>query len=68
MARGDQHRMLEDLARYVDEGKIKSHLTKRMTLTVENLRKGHELIEGKSVIGKIAFGVGDEGVGEEAFT
>ena len=69
IARDDLHRTLEDLSRYIDEGKIKSHLTSRLKLTVENLRKGHERIEGKSVIGKIAFGVEEEdGSAEEAFT
>ena len=63
----DHHKMLEQLARSVDEGKIKSHLTRRMKLTVANLRKGHELIEGKRVIGKIAFGI-DEADSTAAFT
>ena len=67
VAHDDHNRMLEELAAYIDSGKIKSHLTKRMKLTVEGLRKGHGLIEAKSVIGKIAFGVEEEG-SAEAFT
>lgn len=67
VARDDHHKMLEELARYIDEGKIKSHLTTRMKLTLENLRKGHELIEAKRVIGKIAFGIDEDG-STEAFT
>ena len=64
VAHDDHHWMLEELSRYIDEGKIKSHLTKRMKLTVENLRAGHKAIEGKRVIGKIGFGDGEEGKGE----
>jgi NADPH:quinone reductase-like Zn-dependent oxidoreductase len=64
IASDDHRKMLEELAGYIDSGKIKSHLTKRMKLTVESLRKGHELIEAKSVIGKIAFGVEEEGRAE----
>lgn len=64
---GDHHKMLEELAGYIDSGKIKSHLTKRMKLTRENLQKGHELIEARSVIGKVAFGIGEEG-STDAFT
>lgn len=67
VAGDDYGRMLEELAGYIDSGKIKSHLTTRIKLTVEGLRRGHELIESKSVIGKIAFGVGEEG-SAEAFT
>jgi NADPH:quinone reductase-like Zn-dependent oxidoreductase len=60
----DHHEMLEELAQYIDSGKIKSHLTNRMKLTVEGIRKGHELIESQNMMGKIAFGVGEEGNGE----
>jgi hypothetical protein len=31
--------MLEELAEYIDLGKIKSHLTNRMKLKVEGIRK-----------------------------
>ena len=67
IARDGHNKMLEELAGYIESGKIKSHLTKRMKLTVENVRKGHELIEAKKVIGKIAFGIDEEG-SAEAFT
>jgi hypothetical protein len=60
----DHHNMLEELAQYIDSRKIMSHLTKRMKLTVEGIRKGHQLIESQNVVGKIAFGVGEEGNGE----
>jgi hypothetical protein len=64
IAHEDHHKMLEELAQYIDSGKIKSHLTNRMKLTVEGIRKGHELIESQKMIGKIAFGVGEKGNGE----
>jgi len=59
--------MLEELATYIDSGKIKSHLTRRMKLTLEGIRTGHQLSEEKKLIGKIAFGV-DEPGSVEAFT
>jgi len=55
-----QHVMMENLAKYIDEGKIHCTLTRRMKLTREGLEKAHELIESKSTIGKIGLGV-DEG-------
>jgi len=62
--RDDHYRMLQELSGYCDEGKIKSHVTQRLKLTLDGLRKGHELIESKKMIGKVAFGIAEEGVGE----
>ncbi|KUJ10526.1 zinc-binding alcohol dehydrogenase [Mollisia scopiformis] len=59
-----QHVMMENLAKYIDEGKIHSTLTKKMRLTAEGLKTAHELIESKRTIGKIALGVDEEGEGE----
>jgi NADPH:quinone reductase-like Zn-dependent oxidoreductase len=56
-----QHVMMESLAKYIDEGKIRSTLTRRLKLTTEGLRLGHELIESKATIGKIGLGVDEEG-------
>jgi hypothetical protein len=56
--------MLEELATYCDSGKIRCHLTSRIKLNVEGLRRGHELIESKTTIGKIGLGVDEEGMGE----
>jgi NADPH:quinone reductase-like Zn-dependent oxidoreductase len=55
--------MMEKLARYIDEGKIHSHLTKRLRLTADGLRIAHELIEPKTTIGKIGLSVDEEGEG-----
>ncbi|CZR67041.1 related to NADPH:quinone reductase and related Zn-dependent oxidoreductases [Phialocephala subalpina] len=56
-----QHVMMENLAKYIDEGKIHCTLTKRMKLTAEGLKTAHELIESKKTIGKIGLGVDEEG-------
>lgn len=50
------HRILEELARLVDEGKIKCHLTRRLKLTLEGLREAR----GKSM-GEIALGAEGDG-------
>jgi len=62
--RDTQHVMMENLAKYIDEGKIHCTLTKRLKLTVEGLRTAHELIESKKTIGKIGLGVDEEGEGQ----
>ena len=62
--RESQHVMMEDLARYIDEGKIHSHLVKRLRLSLDGLKTAHRLIESKSTIGKIGLGLDEEGVGQ----
>jgi NADPH:quinone reductase-like Zn-dependent oxidoreductase len=56
--------MMENLAKYIDEGKIHCTLTRRLKLTCEGLRKAHELIELKTTIGKIGLGVDEGGEGQ----
>lgn len=64
----DSHgKILEELARLVEEGGIKSHLQKTLPLTLKGLKEGHELVEGGSSMGKVAFAVDVDGVGESAF-
>jgi len=61
----DSHgKILKELAGLLDAGKAKCHLTKKLKLTLEGLRKGHEQIEGGSSMGKLALGVDVNGDGE----
>ncbi|RDW65141.1 hypothetical protein BP5796_09833 [Coleophoma crateriformis] len=62
--REEQHAMMEELSKYIDEGKIHCTLTKRLRLTAEGLRTAHEQIESKKTIGKISLGVDEEGEGK----
>lgn len=53
----ESHRhMLEDLAQMIDVGKIKCHLREELPLTLDGLRKAHELVEGGKMMGKVACG------------
>jgi NADPH:quinone reductase-like Zn-dependent oxidoreductase len=65
---GDQseahHDMLEELAECIDAGKIKCHLTRRLKLTAEGIKEAHRLIESGKMIGKVALGVSENGVGQ----
>lgn len=62
---GDSYgKMLEELSRFIDEGKIKCHMTQRLRLTVDGLRNAHGLIETGKCIGKVSLGVDEEGSGE----
>lgn len=56
--------MMEKLSAYVDNGQIRTTLTKRMKLTASGLRAAHELIESKKTIGKIGLGVDEIGEGQ----
>ena len=61
----DSHgKILKELKTLVEEGKIKSTLTKTLRLTLEGLREGHQTIEGGSSKGKLALGVDVEGDGQ----
>lgn len=55
-----QHVMMENLAKFIDEGKIHCTLTKRMKFTVEGLKEAHELIESKKMVGKIGLAINEE--------
>jgi len=59
-------RMLRDLARLLDEGKVRCHLKNTLRLDLKGLREGHELVEGGKTIGKNALSV-DFGEGGEVF-
>ena len=48
---------MEECARYIDEGKIRSHLTRRIKLTKEGLMQAHTAIESDTTIGKISLSV-----------
>lgn len=62
-----QHQMQEECSRYIDEGKIVSHVTKRLPLTRDGLVQAHEAIESNKTIGKITLGVDEVPAGVEAF-
>jgi NADPH:quinone reductase-like Zn-dependent oxidoreductase len=55
---------LAELARWVDEGRIQCHMTKRMRLNLKGLQAAHDLVESGKSIGKVGLGVEDEGDGE----
>lgn len=56
--------MLRDLSRWVDEGVVECHLTRRCRLCVEGLREAHAVVEDDGGIGKV--GVGVDVLGEDA--
>lgn len=58
------HAILEALASLVDEGKIKTHLKKRLRITADGLREAHTIIESGGSIGKVALGVDEQGEGD----
>lgn len=52
----EQHKLLNQLASLVDEGKVKTTLTEKMSpINAENLRKAHARLESGTVIGKIVI-------------
>jgi len=59
--------ILAKLAEMIDQGEMKSHVTKRLPLTLEGLRQGHGEIEKGSSMGKNALGVDEKGVQGNAF-
>ncbi len=65
---GDQseahHEMLEELAEYIDAGKIKCHLTRRLRLTAEGIKEAHRMIESGTMVGKVALGRSENGEGQ----
>lgn len=60
-------RMLEELAKMLDQGEVKCHHQITLPLTVEGLRKAHEAIESGGSIGKVGLGVDVEGASGKAF-
>ncbi|KAJ6474677.1 chaperonin 10-like protein [Mycena vitilis] len=57
-------RILKRLAELLDAGVVKTHLKTRLPLTVEGVRKGHELLASGIVIGKVGLGVDEVGMQE----
>jgi NADPH:quinone reductase-like Zn-dependent oxidoreductase len=60
----DHAKVLTDLAALIDEGKIVTHLTRRIKLTVQGLREAHAFVESGKSIGKVGLSVDEEGEGE----
>lgn len=61
--------MLKDLAAWLDEGKVKCHLSQTMPLTVQGLRDAHGKVEESGVMGKIGLAVDADGSDvQKAFT
>lgn len=58
------HRWFEELARMLDDGTVKCHLTRRLKLSLAGLKDAHRENEAGSGIGKTAFGVDEYGPGE----
>ncbi|MEU6203815.1 zinc-binding alcohol dehydrogenase family protein [Micromonospora musae] len=49
-----QHELLEEVARLVDAGLLRSTLTRQLgPINAENLRRAHELVETSATIGKV---------------
>lgn len=53
------HRILEELSQLLDSGKIRCHLTNRLSLTLEGLREAHRATERGGNIGKTSLSIGD---------
>ncbi|HEY8607825.1 MAG TPA: zinc-binding alcohol dehydrogenase family protein [Noviherbaspirillum sp.] len=52
----EQHRLLEEIARLVDSGIVRTTVTRVMApISAANLREAHALVEGGSTIGKIVL-------------
>lgn len=52
---GSHHRILEELSRLIDSGKIKCHLGKRLKFTLDGLKEAHEVVESGKRTGKVAL-------------
>ncbi len=49
-----QHENLEKIAKLLDEGKLKSTMTKELhPMNVENIKKAHQLVESQKMMGKV---------------
>ena len=61
--------ILARIAQLIDEGTVKCHLRQRLPLTVDGVRKAHEIIESGGAMGKVGLGVDLGGTDEgRAFT
>jgi NADPH:quinone reductase-like Zn-dependent oxidoreductase len=52
-------RILSELSKLIDEGKLKSIVTKKEVLSVQSLSAGHKQIESGTTIGKLVFTIPD---------
>ncbi|KAJ4416357.1 hypothetical protein N0V82_006794 [Gnomoniopsis sp. IMI 355080] len=57
------HEWFEELARLLDQGELKCHLTRRLRLNVAGIKQAHEVVENGTTVGKIALGVDEDGDG-----
>lgn len=49
-----QHENLEKIAKLLNEGKLKSTMTKELhPMNVENIKKAHQLVESQKMMGKV---------------
>lgn len=62
-----RHSMMEECSKLVDEGKIISHVTKRLPLTRNGLVQAHQAIESNKTIGKVTLGIDEVPEGMDAF-
>ncbi|KAE8423473.1 hypothetical protein BDV36DRAFT_306007 [Aspergillus pseudocaelatus] len=53
----DQWEMLEELSTFIDAGKIKCHLTRRLQLNLEGIKEAHRILESGKAIGKVGLGL-----------
>lgn len=53
------HRILEELSRLLDSGKIRCHLKRRLGLTLNALREAHQSVESGGNIGKTVLAISD---------
>jgi len=62
----DSHgKILKELAQLIDDGTIKCHLKQTFPLTVDGLRKGHEMLEASGAMGKVGLSVDADRTSEE---
>lgn len=60
----DSHgKILDEVKELIEQGHVKCTLKTRERLTLEGLRKGHELVASGKSIGKVGVGVDVEGEG-----
>ncbi|KAH8884113.1 quinone oxidoreductase [Thozetella sp. PMI_491] len=58
------HRWFEEMGQLVDQGVIKTHLTKRIRLTADGVRETHRQLEAGTLVGKVGLGVDEPGEGK----
>ena len=61
----DHGKMLKELVRWLEEGKVKCHLKEVLPFTLEGVKKAHEMVEKSGVVGKAALSVDASDLGQE---